>query len=98
MTPDEVEKVTIIDERSKRNEARIKYLEEGQKALNELAASVKYICETNAKIEKKIDHLGEKVNFIEQKPAKRWDSVVEKIIAAVIAGLVGFAMAKVGMG
>ena len=49
-----------------------------------------------ARIEEKIDYLhgdlkkiGEKVEMLEQKPAKRWDSVIAAILAALGGGVGG---------
>jgi hypothetical protein len=38
------------------------------------------------------------VSALEAKPAKRWDSFVEKVIWAVVAAVVGFLLAKIGLG
>ena len=43
--------------------------------------------------EKKVDAVKQDVDEIKSKPAKRWDA----IIAALIAGIVGFVLAKFGL-
>lgn len=38
-----------------------------------------------------------RIDALEQKPARRWDSAVDKAVLAVIAGVVGFALAQMGI-
>lgn len=40
----------------------------------------------------------ERISALEMKPAARWDSVVDKAVLAVIAGVVGFALSQIGIG
>lgn len=37
------------------------------------------------------------VDEIKARPGKRWESVVEKVILTVVAALVGFALAQIGL-
>lgn len=37
------------------------------------------------------------VETLKEKPAKRWESIVEKIIGLVVAAVVGFVLAKLGL-
>ena len=43
------------------------------------------------------DLVEKQVENIEAKPAKRWESIVEKVILAVVAALVGAALAHFGL-
>ena len=45
----------------------------------------------------KLDALTAKVEQLEAKPGKRWESVVEKTIWAVCAAVVAFLMGRVGL-
>ena len=95
---EDIEKsVIVIDERSKRNEGRIKALEEGQKALNELVTSVKLIAEGQKRIEANVDALSEKVDSLEAQDGKKWRGLVEKVLGLLVAAVVGFALAKIGL-
>lgn len=40
----------------------------------------------------------EDVKVSTEKPAKRWDKMIDRIIALLIAGLLGYLMAQVGIG
>lgn len=43
-----------------------------------------------------IPKLTEELENIKNKPAKRWDSVINALISAVVAALVGFGVSKLG--
>lgn len=45
----------------------------------------------------KLDELNKKVDDLEAKPGKRWDSLIATIIASVVGGLVGFILRGVGL-
>ncbi len=97
-------KLTEIDQRCKSNTHRISQLEQDTKALNELTTAVKVMVNTQGHlaekmdgIDGKVDALDGKVTALECKPAKRWDSLVEKVIWAVVAALVGFLLAQLGL-
>lgn len=46
----------------------------------------------------KLDTLTHKVCALEQKPAKRWEALVGDIIKLVVAAIVGFFLARAGLG
>ena len=45
----------------------------------------------------KLDGLTEKVENLESKPGKRWESIVEKAIWAVAAAVIAFLLARIGL-
>ena len=45
-----------------------------------------------------VDRLDGKVTALEGKPGKRWDNLVEKLIWAIVAAVVGFFLAQIGLG
>ena len=45
----------------------------------------------------KLDGLTEKVEALEAKPGKRWESIVEKAIWAVCAAVIAFLLGRVGL-
>ena len=45
-----------------------------------------------------MDRLDGKVTALEGKPGKRWDTLVEKLIWAVVAAVAGFFLAQIGLG
>ena len=75
-------RVTAVEEKASRNEGRIKNLEEEQSVLHNLATSVAVMAEQMKAMNQNVDTLTAKVDALEAKPAKRWDWLVDKLIAA----------------
>lgn len=90
-------KMQEIDDRSHRNEGRIKKLEEGNNALQTLATKVAVMEWQLTQIKDSIEALTKKLESLEAKPGKRWESIVDKIVWAVIAAALGFILAHVGI-
>lgn len=88
--------VTRIDERSKRNEGRIKLLEENQETLHKLVTSVELIAKSQERIEGTVGELTGKVENLEQADGKKWRAVVEKVVTVIVAGIIGYMLAHVG--
>lgn len=86
-----------VDDRSLRNEGRIKKLEEKSDALQSLATSVAVMAEQMKVMNNKVGTLTDKVEEIEQKPAKRWETVVACILTGLVGGLLGFVFTAIGM-
>lgn len=98
-------KVAEVEHRAADNTRRIDKLEQQTDALNSLAASVevmaneqKHQTEAILGIKTDLSALGGKVETLERKPGKRWDSAVEKLTLTVIAAVVGFILARLGIG
>jgi ElaB/YqjD/DUF883 family membrane-anchored ribosome-binding protein len=45
-----------------------------------------------------IQELSKRIDEIEKKPAKRWDAFVAQITAIIVAAVVGFVVANIGLG
>ena len=45
----------------------------------------------------KLDTLTQKVEALESKPGRRWESMVEKAVWAVAAAVIAFLLARVGL-
>ena len=90
-------KLQQTDDRSLRNEGRIKKLEAENDVLHQLATSVAVMAEQLQNMTKSMDNLSDKVDELEKKPGKRWDSISEKVIWAVVAAVVAFVLGRVGL-
>ena len=104
MTPEEASRLTAVEERSKSNTHRINELSGQIVAVNKLAVSVellvlenKHQTEALKEVKSDVQQLSGKVEAIEQKPAKKWDSIGEKVLWALIAAVIGFALAELGL-
>lgn len=89
-------KLQETTDRSTRNEGRIKKLEGEHQILHKLATSIAVMAEQIKTMNANVEVLNCKVDKLEEKPAKRWDGLVEKVIMTVVAAVVGFALAKIG--
>lgn len=46
----------------------------------------------------KLDNLTQKVELLEQKPARRWEGLAEKALWAVAAAVIAFLLGRLGLG
>ena len=86
-----------VKARAESNTKRLNKLEELTEVVHELATTMKLMAEKQERTAETVERLDSKLTAIEQEPAKRWKAVVEKIIVTVVAALVGFVMAKLGI-
>ena len=91
-------RLTAIEERSKSNTKRLDKLEESTEAISRLATSMEVMAERQERVADTVDKLDGKVTALEEKPAKRWDGIVDKVIWAVVAAAIGFMLAQIGLG
>lgn len=97
MTKDEIKLITEIDQRSKSNSKR---LDTQEKKISELSDVYIALTKVNDKvdtIDSNVAKIEKDVQEIKEKPAKRIDTIVTCIITAIIAGLIGFLFAKLGL-
>ena len=90
-------KLQETTDRSLRNEGRIKKLEGEHSTLQSLATSVAVMAEQMKTMNANVNSLTNKVDVLEAKPGKRWESVTAHIILAVVSALIGVALARFGM-
>ena len=88
------ERVTEVEQRAKSNSHRIDEMQTDLKNLTELTASVKVLATKQENVESDVREIKTDVKALTEKPGKRWDAIV----AAVVAGLVGWALAHAGLG
>jgi hypothetical protein len=90
-------KLQETTDRSLRNEGRIKKLEGENAVLHQLATSVAVMAEQMKTMNKSVTALTGEVEEMKEKPGKRWEGLVDKIIWAVAAALLGFVLARIGL-
>lgn len=93
-----VGRLTAVEQRSKSNSHRLETLEKHTEALNTLATSVAVMAERVETTGDKVDSLCTDVQELKSEPGKRWKLVVEKVIYIVVAAVVGFILARLGLG
>lgn len=90
--------IASVEARCKSNTHRIDELEADNKALHQLATSVEVLATKQETIEANVTEIKDDVKSLKALPGSRWEAVVRGIITALIAGLIGFALAKLGLG
>ena len=90
-------RLTEVEVRSKNNEERIEAVEKRQDNLDELVSTVKVLVNREERVEEDVREIKTDVKSLTEKPAKRWDTMVDKIMWAVLAAIIAFLLAKVGL-
>lgn len=83
-------RLTVVEDRSLRNEGRIKKLEQEQADLRDLTTSVAVLAKQMENMTKSVDAMAAKVDTLEGKPGKRWDGLVDKILFAVAGAFIAW--------
>ena len=86
----EYERLVALEERVTFIMQRLEIVEKNTIALNELASTMKVLANDQKHVLIQVNALNEKVDCIEKLPGKRWNSMVDKIIAALVGGIIGF--------
>lgn len=90
-------RLTEVEERAKSNSHRLDDVEKRQDDLDELVSTVKVLAVREENVETDVKEIKSDVKSLTNKPAQRWDSMVEKAIWAVVAAVVGFMLAQIGL-
>lgn len=91
-------RLTEVEERSKSNSHRIDDVERRQDNLDELVSTVKVLAIREENVESDVKEIKSDVKALTTKPAKRWDNLVDKLVMTIAAAIVGFFLAKFGIG
>jgi SMC interacting uncharacterized protein involved in chromosome segregation len=90
-------KLQETTDRSLRNEGRIKKLEGESDVLHKLATSVAVMAEQMKTMNASVSTLTREVEDLREKPGKRWNGLVDKILWAVAAAILAFFLGKFGL-
>lgn len=100
MAVDELElerRITVLEDRTKSNQKRLDKLEKVQKTLTELVQSVATIAQKQVDMDGDMKEVKADIKLLAGKPAKRWDTVVEKVLLTVTAAVVGWILWQLGI-
>ena len=86
-------KLTETESRSKSNTKRLEKVEERQDALDRLVTSVEVLATREESVEKDVKEIKSDVKALTSKPGKRWDSIVDKALAAIVGGFIAWILA-----
>ena len=87
-----------MEDEHKRQNKRISDLEIKVEDIGSLTASVESLAKSVEQMAKAQDKQGKRLETLEQKPAKKWESFVDKVVWAVAAALIAFILAYLGLG
>ena len=90
-------RLTQVEQRCKSNTHRLEKLEASTEAINRLATSMEVMVSKQEQVAETVEKLDGKVTALEQKPAKRVDGLVDKIIWAICAAVITFLLARIGL-
>ena len=92
-----VENLSRVDSRCKSNTHRLDEMEKRQDNLEELVGSVKVLAVRQESVENDVREIKADVKTLSNKPAQRWDSIVDKLIYALLAALMTYLLARMGI-
>lgn len=90
-------RLTTLEDHDKSYARRIESLEKSTEAINKMAISIEKMVMKQEAMNGSINKLTTDVEALKAEPAKRWKFVVEKAIYFVIAAIMGFVLAKMGL-
>ena len=89
--------VAALDARCKSNQHRIDELEADNKALHQLATSVEVLATKQETIESNVNEIKTDVKALKALTASRWEGLIKTAVTTIVAGLVGWALAQIGI-
>ena len=90
-------RLSKVEERAKSNSHRIEELEKRQDNIETLASSVSALAEREKHVEDDVKEIKVDVKSLTDKPAQRWETLVNLIITAIAAAIVGYLLAQIGL-
>ena len=90
-------RLTEVEQRSKSNSHRLDEVEKRQDNLDKLVISVERLAIKEQNVENDVKEIKTDVKTLTNKPGKRWDNLVDKIILVVATAVVVYVLSKVGL-
>jgi len=94
---EDIERLQSIEDRSKSNTKRLNSLEEKVEDIHSLTLSVREMATEMKNMRADVNKIDQRVLAIEDKPGKRLDQIIGYILSALIGGLIGYALLKLGL-
>lgn len=91
-------RLTEVEARAKSNMHRLDDVEKRQANLDKLVAAVEVLADREERVESDVKEIKTEVKSLANKPAKRWDNLVNQLITIVVSVIAGIILAKVGLG
>ena len=72
-------------------------MEKRQDSLDDLVSTVKVLADREKRVENDVSEIKDDVKEMKERPTKRLDGIVDKIIYTIIGGIVGYILIKLGL-
>lgn len=82
-------KLTELDQRGRSNTKRIDAVEKKQTQMNDLVTAMTRMQDRQENMDEKLDEVKAGVDSLKEKPAQRWDKVVDTLITTAVGILIG---------
>ena len=90
-------RLTEVEEGLKANALRLDKVEKKQTVLEKLATSVEVLATRQSNVEDDVKEIKNTVKALEIKPARRWETLIETATGLVLAAVIGFIFARIGL-
>lgn len=90
-------RLCVVEDRSKSNSHRLKTVEDKQDAMTELVRSVAAMAQKQVDMDADLKEIKADVKSINLRPAKRWESIVDKALLAAVGALVAYIAVQLGL-
>lgn len=99
MTTEEMAiKVQRNEDRSKSNTHRLDEVEKKLEDNEKMLASIARLDQRQKDMDTDVKEIKADVKALAGKPAKRWESIVDKALMAAVTAIVGYVLIKLGLG
>ena len=90
-------RLTSVEDRCKSNSRRLEEVEKRQDSLDKLTTSVSLLAEREERVETDVKEIKSDVKTLAEKPAKRADSLVDKLLWGVVGAVLAFLLRQIGL-
>lgn len=90
-------RLTAVEKLAGSNKHRIDELDADTSALRQLATSVEVLAAKQGAIETSVTEIKADVKSLKAVPASRLEGIIKAAVTALVAGLVGWALAQIGI-
>ena len=97
MDLDHERRLTEVEERAKSNSHRIDDVERRQDNLDELVGTVKVLAVRERQVDIDVKDIKSDVKTLASKPAQRWELLVTQVLTLLVAAVIGFVLARIGI-
>lgn len=89
-------RLTMVEDIAKSNTKRLDAVEKRQDDLDELVSTVKVLAVREEAVESDVKEIKSDVKELAGKSGRRWDTLMNQVLTAVAAAVVGFILARFG--